>query len=51
MITPEDLRAEAARRTSHGYVYFATVREMMRKLADHMEAMAWTENHDDEQPQ
>lgn len=34
------LRSEANRRGERGYVHYATVRNDMRKLADHMDAMA-----------
>ena len=51
VVTPEVLRREAQARNEHGYVHFATVRNMMRALADHMETMeaisTGTSTHDD----
>lgn len=39
-VTPTSLRHEAQRRDAAGYVHHASVRSLMRRLADHMEAMA-----------
>lgn len=39
-VTPETLRAEIQQRDGSGYIHHASVRMLMRRLADHMEAMA-----------
>jgi hypothetical protein len=46
-ITPSALRYEAQRRTVNGYVHIATVRALMRRLADHMETMTPYERRDE----
>lgn len=47
-ICPATLRAEAQRRADRGYVHHGTVRNLMRRLADHMEAMSQYGSGDDD---